>query len=82
MPVIARFFGIIVKMFFDDHNPPHIHVQYGEYMGEIDINTQKLIIGDLPSRALSLSQEWVKLHKNALIEMWNSKRIDKLPPLE
>ena len=82
MPTISRFLGIAVKMFFSDHNPPHVHVIYGEYIGELDINTGEMIKGDLPSRALSLAKEWVKEHKEALLEMWNTKKITKLPPLE
>jgi hypothetical protein len=28
MPEICRFFGIVIRMFFEEHNPPHIHVEY------------------------------------------------------
>ena len=50
MPEIARFYGIIIKMFFmnSEHNPPHFHALYGEYMGEFDIQTLKMLQGDLP----------------------------------
>ena len=55
MPVIARFYGMIVKMYFlgKEHNPPHVHVLYGECMGVIDIQTAEMLEGDLPSKALS-----------------------------
>lgn len=51
MPVISRFYGIIIKMYFQqkEHNPPHFHAIYGEYVGVIDINKLKMIEGDLPA---------------------------------
>ena len=84
MPEIARFYGLIVKMYFkgNEHNPPHIHVLYGEYMGAIDIKTAELLEGDLPPKALSMAQEWIIKNKNALLDMWTSQKIVKLPPLE
>jgi phosphomannomutase len=54
MPEIARFYGIIIKMFFEDHNPPHFHAQYGELEVLIDINTFAVFAGHLPPRALGL----------------------------
>lgn len=61
MPVISRFYGMIVKMYFiaSEHNPPHIHVVYGEYLGIIEIRTGKMLEGDLPNKALAIVQEWV-----------------------
>ena len=81
MPEIARFFGILIKMFFREHNPPHFHALYGEYMGEFDIENLTMIQGDLPPRAVSLVCEWAELHQKELLEMWNSQKIYKLPPL-
>lgn len=83
MPEIARFYGIIIKMFFmnSEHNPPHFHALYGEYVGEFDIRTLRMIQGDLPPRAVSIVCEWAELHQTELLEMWNSQRITKLPPL-
>ena len=62
MPVISRFYGLVVKMYFkgNEHNPPHIHVIYGEYLGVIDIRTTELIEGDLPAKALAMAQEWTE----------------------
>ncbi|MDA8228521.1 MAG: DUF4160 domain-containing protein [Desulfitobacterium hafniense] len=51
MPEIARFYGIIVKLFFNDHLPPHFHASYGEYVGLFDIKTLDMLEGDLPNRA-------------------------------
>ena len=84
MPVISRFYGMVVKMFFlaSEHNPPHIHVVYGEYMGIIDIRTAQMIQGDLPNKALAMIQEWTDLHKEELLKMWETQDISELPPLE
>lgn len=83
MPEIARFYGIIIKMFFKpkEHEPSHIHALYGEYMGEINILTGEMIAGDLPAKALELVHEWLDVHKNELQEMWEKQVITKLPPL-
>ena len=83
MPEIARFYGLIIKMFFmqSEHNPPHFHALYGEYMGEFDINTLEILEGDLPTRAVKLVQEWAAIHQAELLDMWNTQNIRKLPPL-
>jgi len=84
MPVIARFYGLIVKMYFQqaEHNPPHFHAVYGEYVGAIDIDTLEMIEGDLPTKALSLVREWAEKHKDDLLKIWNTQEFIKLPPLE
>ncbi len=84
MPVISRFYGMIVKMYFltSEHNPPHIHVVYGEYIGVIDIHTAEMIEGDLPIKALNIVKEWTLLNRDALLEMWNTQEIKPLPPIE
>ena len=84
MPVIARFFGMVVKMFFlgKEHGVAHIHVIYGEYAGVIDVATGEMLEGDLPHRALGMVSEWVSLHRAELMEMWNTQNIRALPPLE
>ena len=83
MPEISRFYGIVIKMFFmqNEHNPPHIHAIYGEYVSAIDINTLKVIEGDLPNKALSLVNEWLKVNQNELIQMWQEQKFKQLPPL-
>jgi hypothetical protein len=75
---------MVIKMFFrkSEHNPPHIHVIYGEYDGLIDIQTGEMIEGDLPERALALTKEWVSRHKTDLLEIWNTQQFRHLPPLE
>ena len=68
---LSRFLGIIVYMYFNDHNPPHFHVEYGEYEASITINNLSLLEGDLPSRILGYVIEWASLHKQELMEDWN-----------
>ncbi len=58
MPEISRFYGIVIKMYFDDHLPPHFHAEYGEYEVLVNTNTLAIISGKLPSRALGLVIEW------------------------
>jgi hypothetical protein len=82
MPVIAKFYGIIIKLFFSDHPPPHFHVVYGEYNALFDINTLEMIEGDLPNRAKKLVIEWAKQHQTELLEMWSTQQFHKLSPLE
>lgn len=84
MPEIARFYGIVIKMYFSqgEHNPPHIHALYGEYMSAINITTGEVLEGDLPGKAIGLVLEWLKLHKDELMIIWQTQEFKKLPPLE
>ncbi|MBR1649987.1 MAG: DUF4160 domain-containing protein [Lachnospiraceae bacterium] len=83
MSEIARFYGIIIKMFFKpkEHEPSHIHALYGEYIGIYDIKKQKMIDGDLPRKAQELVEEWLAQHSDELQHMWDNQKIEKLPPL-
>lgn len=85
MPEISRFFGIVIYMYFNDHNPPHFHVQYEKYKAIIDINTLGIIDGSLPPKALSLVIEWASLHQKELAKNWeNIKKVgefNKIKPL-
>jgi len=84
MPEIARFYGMVIKMFFrsTEHEPPHIHVIYGDYAGLIDFRSGEMLEGDLPSRAYRLMKEWCETYKDELLDMWKNQQIRKLPPLE
>lgn len=83
MPEICRFYGIIIKIFFsNEHNPPHFHAVYGEYNGSFSILDLKMIEGDLPRKAQNLIIEWANEHKEEIINMWNTKTLKKLPPLD
>ena len=83
MPEIARFYGIIIKMFFKpkEHEPAHIHALYNEFVGIFDIHTYDMTEGDMPLRAQQLVKEWLAEHKEELLKMWQTQHIVKLPPL-
>ena len=84
MPVLARFYGIVIRMYFlgSEHNPPHIHAIYGEDTAAFDIRSVEIMDGHLPKRAASLVKEWMALHKDELIEMWETQEFKKLDSLE
>ena len=65
-----------------EHGVAHIHVIYGECAGVIDVRTGKMLEGDLPSKALSMIEEWTLLHQQALLKMWETQEFVQLPPLE
>ncbi len=86
MPELSRFYGIIVRMYFGDHPPPHFHAFYGSAEAVIEIGTLAVIAGSLPPRALGLVIEWATLHHTELGEAWRRAenhespgRIDPLP---
>lgn len=82
MPIIARFYGISIKMYFKEHGLPHFHALYAEYNGVFDINSLEMIEGDLPNRAQKLVKEWAEMYHDDLIEMWKTQVFKKLPGLE
>ena len=85
MPELSRFLGIVVAMYFKDHNPPHFHVLYNEYDAEIEIKTLAILDGELPPRVLGLALEWAGLHKDELLDDWNmiqtTGKFNKIQPL-
>jgi hypothetical protein len=82
LPVIARFYGIVIKMYFREHGVPHFHALYGEFIGVFDIQTLDMIEGDLPQRAERLVREWAEHYQRDLLEMWHSQQFRQLPGLE
>jgi hypothetical protein len=84
MPILARFYGIVIRMYFQqaEHNPPHIHALYGDDMAEVVIRTGEVLEGYLPPKALSMVREWIDIHREDLLKMWNTQEFLKLPPLE
>lgn len=83
MPILSNFYGILIKMYFQqsEHNPPHIHAIYNEHSATINIQTGELIEGNLPPRALKLIQEWLQLHKTELLKIWNTQQFKNISPL-
>ncbi len=86
MPEISRFFGIVVFMYWDEHNPPHFHVRYNEENAVINIKTLKLMEGHLSRRALNLVLDWAELHQEKLLTDWDlcqqNLMPDKIDPLK
>jgi len=86
MPEISRFFGIVIKMFYNDHQPPHFHAEYASSEALIVIESLEVYRGELPRRALALVLEWAALHRDTLREDWRLARGGEsprpIPPLE
>ncbi len=84
MPEISRFYGIIIKMFFNEHNPPHFHAEYQGFKVSISIK-DGIVEGKMPKRALKLIFEWLEIHKDELTENWKSIKetgdYNKIEPL-
>ena len=78
MPELSRFYGIVVRIFFNDHGPPHFHAYYAPEEALLSIETLSVIAGRLPPRARGLVVEWASLHQEELREAWN--RAQSLEP--
>ena len=85
MPEVSRFFGIVIRMYFDDHEPPHFHAVYAGKEAQFGIDPIGILEGGIPSRAASMVVEWAALHQSALMENWrrlrNDQSIEKIDPL-
>lgn len=86
MPEICRFYGIIIYLYYNDHQPPHFHAVYAEYEAMIEIQTLMVFAGRLPPRALGLVVEWASIHQEDLMKDWekavNHQKLDKIEPLK
>ena len=71
MPELCRFYGIVIRIYFDDHLPPHFHTLYGDHEALIEIETLAVIGGRLPPRALGLVMEWAAEHQEELKTAWD-----------
>ena len=85
LPTISRFYGVVIRMFHNDHAPPHFHAEYAEAVAAISIERLEVIAGMLPPRALLLVLDWAELHKQELLENWelclSKKQPNKIQPL-
>lgn len=70
MPRLSEFYGIVIYMYFGDHNPPHFHAIYGEHEALVRIDNGSLLRGDLPRTAARLVEQWRKLHEDELLKNW------------
>jgi hypothetical protein len=77
MPEISRFLGIIIRMYRDEHPPPHFHAIYGEFSAQISIRNPAIIQGKLPPRVLGYVIEWAALHEDELALCWNAAQGDQ-----
>ena len=86
MPEVSRFFGISIRMYFDDHNPPHFHAIYGNAEAEVGLDPVSLLRGRFPRRALGMVLEWAATHQRKLLDNWELMRNEQTPhkiaPLE
>ncbi len=74
MPEICRFYGIIIALYYNEHNPPHFHAKYAEFKAEIDIRTLQILKGELPKRAKAMILEWADEHRDDLMQDWELAR--------
>jgi hypothetical protein len=82
MPEISRFLGVVVAMFYQEHNPPHFHVRYNKHKVAISIKDLAFLKGKLPPKVLGLVMEWASLHQQELLENWEAaKRWQILRPI-
>ena len=79
MPELCRFYGIIIRMYFSDHGPPHFHARYGGEEALVGIDTLAVLHGRLPPRAQGLVVEWASLRQDELREAWD--RAQRQEPL-
>lgn len=84
MPVLSRFYGIVIRMYFlqSEHNPPHIHAIYNDHVAAIDFVTGKVLEGHLPPKAMNMVQEWISIHREELKNIWETQEFKSVEPLE
>lgn len=86
MPLICRFYGIRIYMYYDEHNPPHFHAVYNKFQAQIEISSGRVMRGKLPGRALKFIREWKSLHQKELLENWNraqqAEKPQRIQPLD
>jgi len=86
MPVVSMFFGIVIRMYYDDHNPPHLHAEYQGEKAVIDFRGN-ILKGNISSKTiLRLIREWIDLHSAELSEDWelakSGREVNRIAPLE
>jgi hypothetical protein len=86
MPTISSFYGILIRMYYDEHGPPHFHVEYQGSGAAIDIESLHIRAGRLPRRALNLALDWAELHRDELRANWRlaeeGRPLNAIRPLE
>jgi hypothetical protein len=83
MPEISRFYGIVIRMYWADHQPPHFHAAYGSDQVQVRIDPVGLLRGRLPPRILAMVVEWAALHEGELLADWQlAEDCRELDPIE
>ena len=86
MPIVSRFFGIVITVNYNDHPPPHFHVRYGEHKALLAIDGLRILGGELPPRVLGLVVEWASQHVSELHRNFELARaqqpLERIAPLE
>lgn len=82
MPEISRFFGIVITMYYKEHNPPHFHAEYNGMKAQFNMLEGAFTKGALPVKATRLVVAWYEIHKEQLLELWETKEFKKIKPLE
>lgn len=83
MSTISRFYGIVIRMYFADHAPPHFHAVYGGEEAVVAIADGSVLRGGIPDRALRLVREWTELHRLELLDDWRrAQQPDPLLPID
>ena len=86
MPEISRFFGIIITMYYGDHDPPHFHVRYGDQKARFAVDDLRMLDGYVSPRVKSLVTEWASKHRDELRKDWRMAKdrvpLSKIAPLE
>ena len=83
MPVIARFKGIMIRMYLrqKEHNPPHIHATYGEYLGLFSLEDGDMFEGDISFKEQRMVKDFILHYRDRLMEMWEEQSYELLPPI-
>ncbi len=86
VPEISRFFGIVIAIFYKDHDPPHFHVHYGDQRAIVGIESLVVLQGYLSPRVLGMVTEWAAFHRSELLDDWQRARaqqpLQPIAPLE
>lgn len=84
MPVISRFYGIVLKMYLrqKEHNPPHLHAFYGDYVGLFSLEEGEMYEGDIPVKEQKMIKNFILHYKEQLYDMWKTQNFYLLPPIE
>ena len=84
MPVISRFYGIVIKMYLrqKEHNPPHLHAIYGDYVGLFSLEEGEMYEGDIPVKEQKLIKNFILHYREQLYDMWKTQNFYLLPQIE